>query len=152
MKKKIVSANINSREAPKIEYFAKLSPNVNYCENQLPQWESSFSRDSFRISYSKLSFERNSDILIQKKAQNPDFRPFLLILDVYTVPDTITKMGLLVTLKSQLYITGGSRDMEFRHYEHPKNKKLYFQDTSSCLKDIVLPRGNSVFYDQRFTR
>ena len=33
MKKKIVSANINSREAPKIEYFAKLSPNVNYCEN-----------------------------------------------------------------------------------------------------------------------
>ena len=50
------------------------------------------------VSYSELSFEKNSEILIHKKAWNSYFRPFPLVLDVYIVSNTIRKMGLSVIL------------------------------------------------------
>ena len=37
-------------------------------------------------------------------------------------------------------MTSGSRDMEFRHYEHPKNKKLYFR-TLPVISEIFYYRG-----------
>ena len=51
--------------------------------------------------YNELSFERNSDILIQKKTWNSHFSSFPLVLDVCIVLNTNRKKGLSVILKSQ---------------------------------------------------
>ena len=101
--KDTASSNINFREVLKYairkdiarcKFQAKISSHIAKVDFPLIFFGQ-------HVCCSELSFEKNSEILIQKETWNSNFSPFPLVLDVYIVLNTNRKMSLLIIFNDQ---------------------------------------------------